>query len=329
MKKVVFLAAFSALVPLASAQAVVLEQKWTPGQDLNYQTALRGTVNVQTPAGMKFPLAGVPFEIEVKGDGVTQFQTLSVDEAGVGVVALRVPQFDLSASSFGQRGQLQLSETASRFAINGKQVKFGDGTNPLGSAKTALRVSRQGRVIGVQDLDAKPAAQTAPAADDKPVDAAAAINQGALVTAAIINALPTLWPGRDVQIGESWRAKVVFPIASPADKTKITPTQLGEWQLTLKATEFVAGRELQRVAVIGMIKADTSQFMVPSAKIPPVAGKQDVKGDMWLDAAAGQIVRADLVVGASVETGKGLTEPTEQGHADFTGTLKLDLKKAV
>lgn len=327
MKKVVFTGILSVLFPVASAHAIVLEQKWTPGQDLNYQTALRGTMSVQAPATANFLLAGVPFDVEIRGDGIAQLKTLAVDEAGVGTVAVRVPQFDLRGESWGQKGQLSLRETSSKITLNGKAIKFGDGTNPLGNAKTALRISRQGRVIGVQNLESK--AVAIPKADEnaneKTVDAASALDKGALMTAAIVRALPTLWPGRDIATGESWQAQVNFPVASPTDSKKITLTQFGEWNLTLKGAETVGGRELQRVGVVGSLNVDSAQFAVPTAKTPRGVAKQNVSGDLWLDAAAGRLERADLIVGASVEGAKG---SKDQSHADFTGTLKLDLKNA-
>jgi hypothetical protein len=323
MKQVVFLGIFAALSPLASAHAVVLEQKWTPGQDLNYQTVLRGTMNVQAPASANFMLAGVPLDVEIRGDGIAQLKTLSVDGAGVGTVAVRVPQFDLQAETWGQKGQMTLSENSSKFSLNGKAIKLGDGTNPLGNAQNALRISRQGRVIGVQNL--APKTPVAAKTDDEPVDVASAINKGALMTAAILRALPTLWPGRDIAPGESWKAQVNFPVASPTDPKKVTPTQFGEWNLTLKGAETVAGRQLQRVGVVGSLSVDSAQFAVPTAKAPRGVAKQDVSGDLWLDAANGQIARADLVVGARVEGGKGTKDAS---HADFTGTLQLNLKGA-
>lgn len=323
MKKVVFFGIFAALSPLAAAHAVVLEQKWTPGQDLNYQTALRGTMNLQMPASANFILAGVPLDVEIRGDGVAQFKVLEVDNAGVGTVAVRVPQFDLRGETWGQKGQMTLTETGSKVLLNGKAINFGDGTNPLAGAQTALRISRQGRVIGVKNL--APKTPIAPKADNKPVDAANAINKGALMTAAIIQALPTLWPGRDIQPGESWKAQVIFPVASPTDAKKFTPTQFGEWNLTLKGAETVGGRQLQRVGVVGSLSVDSAQFTPPTAKAPRGVAKQDMSGDLWLDAANGQIARADLVVGARVEGGKGTKDAS---HADFTGTLQLDLQGA-
>ncbi len=324
MKKVVFLGVFAALSPLLPAHAIVLEQKWTPGQDLNYQTALRGTMNVLAPANINFPLAGVPFDVEIRGDGVAQFKTISVDEAGVGTVAVQVPQFNLNAASFGQNGQLLLTETGSKISLNGRPIKLGDGTNPLGTATTALRISPQGRVLGVQSL--APTIPLAPkAGDDALVAPVDALNKGALMTAAILRALPTFWPGRDVADGETWKVQAVFPIASPTDPQKITPTQLGEWSLTLKGAEMIGGRELQRVSIIGAVGVKSEQFVAPTAQIPSGTARQNVNGDVWFDAGAGQIARANLIIGARVEAGKGTDA---QGHADFTGTLQLNLKRA-
>lgn len=323
MKKVVFLGVLSALCPLASARAVVLEQKWTPGQDLNYQTVLRGTMNVQAPASANFILAGVPLDIEISGDGVAQFRVLAVDEAGIGTVAVRVPQFDLRGETWGQKGQVVLSETSSKFLLNGKAQKIGDGTNPLGKSQTALRISRQGRVLGLKSLATQ--APAAPKADEKAGDAGAAINQGALVTAAIIQALPTLWPGRDIAPGENWTTKINFPVASQAEPKKVTLTQFGEWNLTLKGAETIGGRQLQRVGLSGSISVDSAQFTAPGAKTPRGVAQQDLSGDVWLNAAAGQIARADLVIGARVKAGEGTKD---QSHADFTGTLQMNLKNA-
>lgn len=324
MKKVIFLGVLGALCPLIPAQAVVLEQKWTPGQDLNYQTALRGTMNVQAPASANFILAGVPLDIEISGDGVAQFKVLAVDEAGIGTVALRVPQFDLRGETWGQKGQVVLSETGSKFLLNGKAQKFGDGTNPLGQSQTALRISRQGRVLGLKDLAPK-APKAGEKANEKTGDAGGAINQGALVTAAIIQALPTLWPGRDIALGESWTTKINFPVSSQTEPKKVTLTQFGEWNLTLKGAETVGGRQLQRVGLTGSIKVDSAQFVAPNAKTPRGVAQQDLSGDVWLDAAAGQIARADLVIGARVKAGEGTKD---QSHADFTGTLQMNLKQA-
>ncbi|RYG71845.1 hypothetical protein EON80_04740 [bacterium] len=97
MNKAVFsrlaaLGTVSALLPLTSAHAVVLEQKWEPGQKLAYQTEISGTVNVLVPANAPIIIAGVPIEAEVSGIGTTELRTLKVDPKGVGTVQVSVPK---------------------------------------------------------------------------------------------------------------------------------------------------------------------------------------------------------------------------------------------
>ncbi|HEX9997315.1 MAG TPA: hypothetical protein VGB45_09245 [Abditibacterium sp.] len=320
------LAALPALGWLAPAHAVVLEQKWQTGQNLFYQTALNGTANVQAPANAPFIFAGVPLEVEIQGAGLAQLQTLEVDKNGIGTVLMRVPKFDLQAQALGQKGRYLLSDASSKVTLNGKTLKVGDGKNPFADPKVAWRISRQGRFLGVKELE-KPKV-TAPEADDAPVAPTAAIDRSALLMASIIRALPTLWPGRDVQTGETWKANISWPTPSPTNSGQTTQTQFGDWNLTLQNTETVAGRALHRVAVKGNLKVDSAQFeatkTVNKAK-PSGKTAQTVSGDLWFDAAAGQIVRADLVLGARVEGGQNAES---QAWADFTGTLQLNLQNS-
>lgn len=327
MKKAAFIVALGALAPLLPAHAVVLEQKWQAGQSLSYQTALRGTANVQAPATAPFIFAGVPLEVEVSGEGLTQLQTLAVDEAGVGTVVVRVPKFDLSAQTLGQQGHVTLQDEKSRISLNGKTLNIGDGTNPLAQPKVAIRVSREGKLVGFKNLEPKTVAKTAPQAD-KPVAPAQAIDQTAMLLAAITRALPTLWPGHDVNVGDTWKANVTFPTPSPTQPKTSVPTEFGAWDLTYKGSETVAGKELQRIGVVGKLAVDSNQFDTPDQKSvvkPRGKASQNVSGDFWVDADAGQIVRADLVLGARAEGGK---TKDDQTWADFTGTLQLKLKDA-
>ena len=308
----------------STAHAVVLEQKWQAGQNLSYQTALSGTANVQAPASAPFIFAGVPLEVEISGEGLAQLQTLEVDQSGIGTIVVRVPKFDLRAQTLGQKGLFSLRDASSKITLNGKTLKVGDGKNPLADPKIGWRISRQGRFLGTKNLETKGA--TTPKTDDAPVDAAQAIDRSALLTAAIIRALPTLWPGRDVQPGETWKANISFPVPSKTESGKTTAAQFGEWDLTLKGEETVAGRALQRVDLKGTLDVDSAQFEAPKgAKTAQPRGKtkQNVSGDVWFDAAAGQIVRADLVIGARVEGGKSAAD---EAWADFTGTLQLNLQ---
>jgi hypothetical protein len=152
-----------------------------------------------------------------------------------------------------------------------------------------------------------------------------------------LRAVPSLWPGKDVAIGESWDAVVPWPLP---DGT-LAAEPLGHFSLTLKDTETVNGKTLHRVAVEGSLKLDeaklaqvnqgidqTAKGKEPVAKTLLTAAGQDVKGDIWFDAAAGQIQRAELVLNSRTASRnqKPGARPGGQSWADFTGTLQLQLK---
>jgi hypothetical protein len=325
--KVASLGVLGAMLPAIPAHAVVLEQKWQPGQNLSYQTEINGTANVQAPADMPFIFAGVPLEVEIDGKGLAEMKTLKVDDSGVGTVLVRIPSFNLQAQAMGQKGQVTLVENTSKFLLNGKALKLGDGTNPLAKPTVAMRFSKDGRLVGIENLaPAKPA----PAADPRPVAPADAVDRAALMVASITQALPTLWPGRDVKNGDTWKADISWPVPSATDPKKMVPTQFGQWDLTLKGEEMVDGRILQRVGLVGTINVDSAQFMpadqkTKAANLPHGKAKQEINGDVWLDAKAGQIVRADMIMGARFEGGQSAKS---KGMADFTGSILFNLKSA-
>lgn len=327
LSRLAALGALGFLAPLTPAHAIVLEHKWEQGRTLAYQTEINGTVTVLVPADMPIIIAGIPIEVEVNGAGTTELRTLKVDHAGVGTVQVRVPKFDLNGQAMGQKGQFSLLNDTSKASINGKAIKLGDGTNPLAQPTVAMRLTPQGKLLGVENL--APTPKTAPAAN-KPVPAAQAVDRVTFLVAAITKALPTLWPGKDVQVGETWKAEVTWPLPSATDAGKVVPTQLGQWDLTLKGEETIEGRVLQRVGLEGTLNVDSALFEAPGQKAAATMrgkAKQDLKGDIWFDAAAGEVVRTDLVVGAHVEGGPSVGKD-KQAWADFTGSVQLNLKPA-
>ncbi|RYG71844.1 hypothetical protein EON80_04735 [bacterium] len=193
-----------------------------------------------------------------------------------------------------------------------------------------MRFSSRGKFLGVENLAPAAATKAAPA-NDKPVAPGQAIDSVAFTVAAITQALPTLWPEKDVQNGDTWQAEINWPLPSPTNPKTMVPTQLGKWDMTLKGEENVGGKVLQRVGLVGTINVDSAQFEAPNAKeATKMRGKtkQDVKGDVWFDAAAGHIVRTDLIVGAHVEGGPK-DNKDGQSWADFTGSVQLNLKPTV
>ena len=316
------------MLSASASHAVLLEQKWQAGQSLNYRMALEGTANVKVPADAPVFFAGLPLEIEVQGEGDASLDTLSVDPAGTGTVAFKVPNMKFKIQTFGQNGEWNLRDGEGRFSLNGKAM--GPITKlPTSSPKTALKIGKDGKIRGFQSLETKP--ETPAATDQTPVAPAKAINQTALIASAVVQALPALWPNRDVAVGEKWDAKIEFAPIAKKDAGG-TPQPLGNFNMILKDKQIVEGVELWRVGVNGEVSVDGAQ-LGDSAKIakgrPRLdTASQKIDGDLWFDAAKGQIARADLVLGSRAQsrTAKGDDQWSEPSWFDFAGNLQLRLR---
>lgn len=341
-----------ATATLSSAHAVELQQKWQTGQSLNYDLSLNGTTNIKVPAGVPIFFAGVPLEIDLAGTGVARLNTLEVDPFGEGTVFVEVPQFDLNGRAFGQKALLELRDGQPRVLINGKPIAIPkpDPKKPL--PKYALVIGKDGRVKGVKELDkngkllattaATPKAPALEVADDKeqkPVPAGEAIDRGALISSMIMQALPTLWPQRDVQPGDTWKTTLPLPAAFARNaEAARNAAPLSEWTMTLKGQEVVNGASLWRVGIVGGLQVDGEDLAAPTAPkkgAKPVIGlenlSQRVNGDLWFDADKGQVVRGEMVIDArgrshTVDDNGRKSEPA---WADFTGTFGMRLRDNV
>lgn len=312
------------------AHAVVLKQKWQAGQKLSYAMDLSGTVNLQAPADAPLPIAGVPIEAQVQGKGLAALNTLKVDDEGTGTVAVTLPQWQMDAQVMGFKAQWTLQDGHSQLTLNGKALAVSPpqniGTNP----QTALQLGANGALKGFQPLG------TAPAVAPKK-----AFENGVAV-AALLRALPALWPSRDVKTGDTWQANIDVPgLARPAQNGE-PAKPLGAFDLKLEGSEVVNGQTLQRVAIKGDIDLDgktLEQAMPPApaatltattkAKPQPHLDHftQAVDGHLWFDAARGQIAKATLVLGsrAQGQTPKPDHTPGAPAWVDFTGTLNMNL----
>ncbi len=337
-----------------TAHAVVLKQKWQAGQTLVYNVDLDGTANVQMPSDMPNPLAGVPLEVQMRGKGIANLNTLKVDEVGTGTVAVSVPKWNLDAQALGQKANWTLQDGKSQFTLNGRRLAFGPDPKKQLPPLPPVRIAANGQFKGIEKLDdaakkgdAAKVGDAAQTADDAPVSPAAAIDKGALATAAIMRALPALWPARDVKVGDTWQANVDFPaLARPAQNGQ-PAKPLGAFNLKLEAQEVVNGQTLQRVSIKGDIDLDgkTLERMAPSAtstsktpanrataaRVQPKLdhATQTVDGQIWLDAAKGQVAKAALILGgrAQAQTPKSDGTPGAPAWLDFTGTLNMNLQK--
>lgn len=399
----VLVLAGSVLAGASSARAITLEQKWTAGQQLNYDVLLNGTFNVKMPPEANNLLAGVPLDIDLNVKGQTGLDTLAVDELGVGTVVPRMGNLYVKADMLGQKMELQMRDGKGSFTMNGKAV--GGGGNPGLDALTrplvALHISKHGRIEGIVPLGTAganappkpledgpppngPAETAPPRAGDGANQRRNPLNVPAMVQSMILRALPALWPDNDVNVGDKWATEIKWPLvpavpanpgtaaqpggpAGPPADGAAPPAPLGKFDFTLRGEEEVAGRKTQRVAVKGLIETDeakTAALARTAAPVPDAANakepgrgggaapaaprlqyaRQEIKGDLWLDPEAGQIVRVELDIQSHV-VGQAPGANRADGRADgranngarpapagdseitFSGTLQMQLRK--
>ncbi len=337
-----------ATVALTPARAVELQQKFQAGQSLNYDIAMDGTANLKVPSEMPVVFAGVPLEVELNGKGTATLKTLEVSPTGDGTLLAQLPKFDLNGSSFGQKVLLELRDGKPRVLFNGKPMggvvpdkKPGDKAD---NKAYALIVSKDGRVKGVKQVgkDGQLLPTVAATAATAPLKLVAeednskmAADKGGLIASTILNALPTLWPKGDVKPGDTWQTELALPafIARTPEIAKTAPP-LSKWTMTLKDQEVVDGVSLWRVGIVGGIELDGKNLPAPTApkngaKFTPQLDNvsQTVDGDLWFDAAKGQIVRGQMAIDARGQsrTINAAGRKSDPSWVDFTGTLGLRL----
>ncbi len=362
----------ASMVTSVRADAAVLQQKWVAGQKLPYDVTLDGTMNIQAgdgAPGMLGLTAGLPFEIKFNGSGQAIFDTRSVDEQGVGTVAVLVPQLNVKGSAFMMQGALDVKDGKAVISMGGKAM--GNGARPvpqLSDPAFGLRFSPLGRFEGAVALKtpepatdangmaekaAKDAKDDAVKKDDadKPtgasMDRGIGLGVGGANPAVLLQSLPQLWPGRDVKTGETWTLEPKIPVARAvkAGETINGPAQmisLGTITMKLLGQETVAGRVSQHIDVRGTLVLDKAKAAILNAASTDPnrprlnSARSVINGDIWLDADAGQIVRVLLKV--QLQSSSTGTAPAKDANAkpqtfdlaqDFNGTLRMTLGKVM
>jgi hypothetical protein len=323
------------LVLSAPCSAETLRQKWVPGQQLTYETTVSGTLTMLADDESPQPWAGLPTDFRVRGSGAVTMETLSVDEAGIGTLALRNGDGKVRGQGFGQVLEMTVKDGRATVLLNNKPLE-GAEVRRGESRRFALRVAPSGRVQSVVSLDGKD-------------DTAIAFDWQNAQTW-LLRALPSLWPERDLKEGEQWSVPLLFPLppAKPGDAAP-APLTGGQMTFTLRGAEEIGGRKTQRVALQGTLNLDAAKAKTLNsatrAAAPPkpetkgplttreladASGK--MSGDVWLDVANGQIVRAEVTLQGkmhgkgTIRNKAGRTRPTEE-WADFDGTIQLQLRR--
>lgn len=361
------LAAMSLAVSCAAlavpAQAVVLEQKWIAGQQLTYDMTMDGTLNLDADSRAPFLWAGIPLQAKVGGDGEVTLDTRAVDNAGTAIVAVRVPRLLLRGALMEQRAELSIQNGQASLLFNGIPMNGqpgGAGGGPdlraLVDPAVALRISKMGRLEGIVPLKQQTSNPDGTRKDDanaekKPSRLGGLFNIEGLLRSALLQALPAIWPGREVNVGEPWTVEPQIPLPAhgAGDDAAATPavqmTSLGKFDLVLRGEEEVEGRKTHRVAVRGALTLDEHSAALLSEGAGDrsnngaprgqrlIDASQTVDGDIWFDASAGQIVRAVLKLQTQARNqgttrARNNTQPRTWNSAQkFAGTLEMKLRK--
>ena len=343
----------------AAAGAVTLRQQWTPGQQLGYETTLTGAMTLLADDESPQPWAGLPTDFRVRGNSSLALETLAADAAGVGTVALRVGDSRVRAQGFGQIFEVTIRDGQVTALTNGKPAESPKAMRAVAEPDWAMHLTPDGRLAGVIALKVPP--QTPPEAARKPLGAAdTPFDLASAAQSWMLRAFPALWPPGEVKIGESWTMPIAVPLPPARPKANETappplpPLRIGDATFTLRGEEEIAGRKAQRVALSGAFDIDAAKAKiigdatraaspetapvappkknVPSTTLDLADAKQKFTGDLWLDTASGQLVRAELAMQIHahstgvIKNKAGRTRPTED-WADFDGTLQMQLRK--
>ncbi len=346
----------AANAPVAIAQPLELRQKWVAGQQLDYDVALNGTVNMQASPNIPSMFAGLPLDIDVDLKGQSTLDTLAVDAQGTGTVAMKLNRLLLNAESFGQKAVFSVEDNKATFTMNGQRFGgAGRDASAFTNPNTALQLTSRARLTGVVPV---------PGADNNAQRPATAMpfDPASFADSVFWRVIPSLWPETPVKTGDTWSTPVAFPKeALKGETTPVTDLTLGKFDFTLRGEETVSGRKALRIEVDGSFSIDEKAATLiqgESKAGPPVAAPaagangtrnpriqqklsratQKVSGEVWFDAVAGQIVRIELNLDTQAASrdvlppgfkGKRMSKqnPTDpDSWLDFAGTLQMQLK---
>ena len=331
------LAALAAGSYASAARATVFENKWVAGQRLSYDMTLSDS-RISMAGSRNSPMLpmGIPLTIDLTGKGAIDLDTQSVADDGTGIVAMRVPNLQIDGSVMTFNVTIKMKDGKGQFLMNGKSMGDAAGfdVSAMTSPPVALKIGKGGDVLGFVPLAG---AAKVPAKTDK--KSPFPIDFQSIMQSAMGNVMPQLWPARDLKDGESWSVEPT--VALPGKDA----AKLGTVNLKLVGAEKIDGRDVQHVTVQGELNIN-KEMAAEMAKARPAAlaaanagnidrVKQVINGDIWFDAAAGQMVRAVMKLHLQSE-GSGTAKSRIDDDAaapkpwtstqEFEGTMRLNLR---
>lgn len=331
------LAALAAGSYASAARATVFENKWIAGQRLSYDMTLSDS-RLSLAGSRNAPMLpmGIPLTIDLSGKGAIDLDTQSVADDGTGIVAVRVPTLQINGSVMTFNVAIKMKDGKGQFLMNGKSMGDAAGfdVSAMTSPPVALKIGKGGDVLGFVPLAG---AALAPAKPDK--KSPFPIDFQSMMQSAMGNVMPQLWPARDLKDGESWSIEPT--VALPGKDA----AKLGTVNLKLIGAEKIDGRDVQHVTVQGELNIN-KEMAAEMAKARPAAlaaaspgaidrVKQVINGDIWFDAAAGQMVRTVMKVHLQSEGSGAAKSRLDDDDAapkpwtstqEFEGTVNLNLR---
>lgn len=344
----------------ADDDPIEIRQKWVAGQQLSYDTAMTGTVNMQLSPSMPIPIAGIPLEVAIQGTSETMLDTLKVDDGGSATVAIRVPRMQFKADTFGQRLEFNVADGKMAATMNGQPMGAARPADPLVNPPVALKISDHLKLQELVPLKTTtpPAAGAAAPAGQAADPMAKMWDWNRIYQSAFMQVLPALMPDKAVKVGDTWTSTVLWPekanaaapAAAPDAAGATAPPTLGQFDFTLAGLEDIGGKKVQHIAVKGAFKITEQQAALINQQVanqaePNANGRgnanqvltgvaQSIQGDLWFDADAGHLVRAELNVSSQAfgrdrpVAGKPAPKPNAaDSWLDFSGTVQMQLKK--
>jgi len=296
----------------AAPNAVTLEMKGEPGQELRYSTtfSMSFDLDVQNPESGEQVFSVAP---RAAGSAVTVSRVAEVSENGDLSLAGRVESFDFS---------LDIADLHARLAIVGP-----DGGAPqlIKLPEIPLRtvISKAGKVVALEGLERIPIPPI-PMPDGRRIDFKG------MMSKSIAEFSQPLFPDHPVSVGDTWSWEMVIEPLKMAEMmgTPLPPEaqeQMGALSIPIKSTSTLVGFEMLNGVECAKIEAvapwELNMPAGPEGMVLAESGTTTVV--TWFDYAAGQKVKDSTQVEVTMTVGDGKVTPA---HMEMRMSAETELQ---
>jgi hypothetical protein len=283
----------------AAPNAVTLEMKGEPGQEMRYSTTFSMSLdlNVEDPESGNQVFSLAP---RAAGSAVTVSRVADVSENGDLSLAGRVESFDFS---------LDVADLHARLAIVGP-----DGGAPqlikLPEIPIRTVMSKAGKLVAIEGLEKLPIPPIPAGPDGRTIDLKGMMSK---MTSQFSQ---PLFPDRPVSVGDTWEWEMVIEPLKMAEMmgTPMPPEakeQLGALSFPIKSTSTLVGFEMVKGVECAKIEAVAPwELNMPAGPGGMVLDESvNTKVVTWFDYAAGQTVKESTQVEVMMTVGNEQATP--------------------